>query len=72
MGKWVLTLLCLMPAPLWACAVCGFGNDKTRSAYIATTGLLSLVPLLMIFGGGTFLYRKLKQSERDSEQNSNH
>lgn len=33
-----------------ACPVCGFGQDKARGAFIATTALLTFLPLGMIGG----------------------
>jgi len=31
-----------------ACPVCGFGQDGTQFAFIFTTGLLTVLPLIMI------------------------
>jgi hypothetical protein len=43
-----LTLALPRVAP--ACAVCFSGRDETRSAYVFTTVLLSLLPLLLVGG----------------------
>ena len=34
--------------PAYSCAVCFSANDKSREAYLFTTGLLSAMPLLII------------------------
>jgi len=45
-----------------ACSVCGFGEDGSRWAFIFTTGLMTLVPLLMLGGGIYFVYKKSKKA----------
>jgi hypothetical protein len=34
----------------FACPVCGFGQDKARGAFIATTAIMTFLPLTMIGG----------------------
>ena len=41
-----------------ACSVCGFGKEGARSAFLFTTALLSVVPLLFIGGLCYYLFRK--------------
>jgi len=51
-----------------ACAVCFAGqNDETRGAFLATTGLLSALPLVMIGSLIWWLHRRSRQirDERD-------
>lgn len=46
----------LAPAAARACAVCGAG-DPSRTSFLWTTVLLSLLPLGMFAGGLWFLWR---------------
>lgn len=55
-----------MPALVLACAVCGAGQDSTEWAYLAMTGVVSLLPLAMIGGVCVWLYRASKA--RDAEE----
>ncbi len=50
------TLPLLITEQVLACSACGFGEDETTIVYLATTGLLSFVPLIFI--GGIFFYIK--------------
>ena len=54
----VFTFVGMLPAMAAACPVCGFGEDSSRTAYIATTVFLSVLPLALI-GGGIFAIRRL-------------
>ena len=56
----VLTSLSLQK--LYACAACGFGPDETRWAFIATTAILTFVPLVLIAGAVWFLRRKIDKN----------
>lgn len=49
----------------FGCAVCGFGDDGTREAFLATTALLTFVPLVMIGSGVFYLSRVAKRAERE-------
>ncbi len=60
----VALLPALVPEALFACAACGFGEDESRSAYIATTVALSLLPLSLIGGFALYLRRKLRRRGR--------
>jgi len=53
----------LLPRAALACAVCGFGEDQSRIAYIATTALLSALPigLLAVL---LFVLRRATRSQR--------
>ena len=47
----------------WACPACGgAGSEESRAAYIATTVVLSLLPLSMIFGCAYWLRRQTRSS----------
>tara|TARA_B100000902_G_C26872312_1_gene698328 strand:- start:249 stop:479 length:231 start_codon:yes stop_codon:yes gene_type:complete len=55
----------------YSCAVCGFGDDPAREAFILTTGILTAVPLLFI-GGLIFLLRKkIRQAKNEEAQQPN-
>ena len=47
----------LYPADSWACTVCGIG-ERSRIAYLGTTALLSLVPLVFVGGLCYYLFRR--------------
>lgn len=42
-----------------ACPACSPGDDETRGVYVATTVILSALPLVMIVLGGLLLRRAL-------------
>lgn len=45
------------PAPVLACAVCFAGEERTRTAFLATTIALSVLPFLLV-GGVAWLLRR--------------
>jgi hypothetical protein len=52
------------PAPgALACAVCGFGEDKSSQTFLYSTMVLSLVPLGLIGGILYWLYRSTRRRE---------
>jgi len=53
----VLALLAL-PGAAHACAVCGAAVDRSKSAFLGTTILLSLLPLAMIGAGLWWIARQ--------------
>lgn len=60
---WILAtafVLLLLAEPAFACAVCFDANDQTRSAFLGTTALLSLLPLGMMGGFGLWMYRRVR------------
>lgn len=59
-----------MSALVLACSVCGAGQEGTEWAYLAMTGIVSLLPLAMIGGVALWLYRASKQ--RDAEDAQHH
>lgn len=50
--------LTLCSLPTWACTVCGVGQQGTEWAYVAMTGVLSLLPLALLGGIAFWLYRR--------------
>ena len=47
-------------SPLIACAVCGVGKEESRLAFILTTGILTITPLIMLVGGAYYVYGRYK------------
>ena len=57
----VAVLVVASPGLAWACAVCGAGrNEGSRQAFIWTTGLLSVLPPLMVGGLVWWLVRRAR------------
>lgn len=64
--NWILAICFVslwQPLPLFACAVCGFGLDETRDAFVFSTILLSLVPVLLMGALVGYLWWKSRNSE---------
>lgn len=59
-----LAVAWLWPGAALACAVCGFGEDQSRIAYIATTALLSALPIALLAGLLIFLRRATRAEKR--------
>ena len=60
--------LWLAPKMAVACAVCFTGReDETRIAFIATTGILSALPILLIGSLVWWLRRRARQIQDESE-----
>ena len=55
----------LLPEAAHACPVCFDSRDENRQAFLATTVLLSLLPLGMVGGVGFWMRRRVGQMERD-------
>ena len=58
-----VALLAAFPDFLHACPVCFDRDDEARLAFLATTGLLSLLPLGMVAGVGAWLRRRVRSAE---------
>ncbi len=62
----------LSPGVAVACPVCFDANDEARIVYLATTGLLTLLPLGMVAGVGSWIRRKYRdESGSETEKNPN-
>ena len=60
----VATLVLVSPKLASACAVCGAGRDEgARQAFLWTTGLLSVLPPLMVGGLVWWLVRRARAPE---------
>lgn len=45
----------------FACAVCGFGEDESRGAFLLTTGLLTFIPLIFMGSVVGYLFWRARQ-----------
>ena len=74
-GFGVALLVLFLPRLSWACAVCngaGGFSEETRTAFIITTALLSLLPLAMIGGFLIWLSRRSRQLELAHSSHTDH
>lgn len=55
--------LAALPDVVHACPVCFDRDDEARIAFLATTGLLTLLPLGMVAGVGTWLRKRAGRGE---------
>jgi len=59
-----LAVAWLWPAAALACAVCGFGEDQSRIAYLAPTALLSALPIALLAVPPIFFRRATRAARR--------
>lgn len=64
----VLGLLATFPDVALACPVCFDRDDEARIAFLATTGLLTLVPLGLVAGTGIWLRRRAREIAEEEER----
>ena len=57
-----VTLL-LMMTPALACPVCFSAEEESRTAFLLTTGFLSVMPWLIVGGGILWYKRRLRELE---------
>lgn len=62
---WTVLLLLFCAEVAFACPVCGFGQDKARGAFIATTAIMTFLPLTMIGGLIVWLRQRSFRATRD-------
>jgi hypothetical protein len=60
-----LLLTLLLSEVAFACPVCGFGQDKARGAFIATTTIMTFLPLTLIGGLIVWLRQRSVRATRD-------
>ena len=53
--------LATLPEAALACPVCFDRDDEARIAFLATTGLLTLLPLGLVAGLGVWLRRRARR-----------
>ena len=64
-----LGLLATFPDVAHACPVCFDRDDEARIAFLATTGLLTLLPLGLVLGTGMWLRRRARElAEEEREE----
>ncbi len=63
-----LGLLATFPDVAHACPVCFDRDDEARIAFLATTGLLTLLPLGLVVGTGLWLRRRAREIAEEEEQ----
>ena len=51
-----------LPAAANACAVCFSGSEETLEAFYVTTIFLTLLPVVMLFSIGYWIYRKHRKT----------
>ena len=62
-GLALFALVLALPGVSEACAVCFSGREETRLAFIGTTVLLTLMPMLLVGGAVYFLRRRYRELE---------
>lgn len=63
-----LVVLAAFPEVVHACPVCFDRDDEARIAFLATTGLLTLVPLGLVAGTGLWLRRRAREIAEEEER----
>jgi hypothetical protein len=64
-------LLLVAPEAAQACSVCSAAEtDSVREAFLVTTVLLSVLPLLLVGGFAWWLRRRVRELEADPQQSS--
>lgn len=61
----VLVVTAAFPEAAHACPVCFDRDDEARIAFLATTGLLTLLPLGLVVGTGAWLRRRARELRGD-------
>lgn len=57
----VLAATAATPEAAYACPVCFDRDDEARIVFLATTGLLTLLPLGLVVGTGAWLRRRARE-----------
>ena len=66
-GAAALAVGVAFPEALHACPVCFDRDDEARIAFLATTGLLTLLPLGLVVGTGVWLRRRARAMREGAE-----
>jgi len=62
-GVAAVALIAGLPDVAYACPVCFDRDDEARLAFLATTGLLTLLPLGLVAGTGWWLRKRAREVE---------
>ena len=68
----VLAVTAATPEAAHACPVCFDRDDEARLAFLATTGLLTLLPLGLVAGTGAWLRRRAREVRGDEGGGDGH
>lgn len=60
-----LVFLAILPAAAAACAVCFDTTAENRMAFMQTTVLLSLLPLVMVGGAGAWIRKRARELAKE-------
>ena len=63
-----LVAVAAFPDVAHACPVCFDRDDEARLAFLATTGLLTVLPLGMVAGTGWWLRKRVRAAEAEREE----
>jgi hypothetical protein len=63
-----LALMLALPRIAPACSVCFSGRDESRTAYVLTTVLLSLLPLALVGGFLLWMRARSRALEREAQR----
>ncbi|MCE2456044.1 MAG: hypothetical protein J4G12_09585 [Gemmatimonadetes bacterium] len=53
-------MFAVLPETAFACPVCFDANEENRMAFLATTGLLTLLPLGLVAGVGIWIRKRAR------------
>ncbi len=63
-----LVATAVFPDVAHACPVCFDRDDEARLAFLATTGLLTVLPLGLVAGTGWWLRKRVREVEAQAER----
>ena len=58
LSTWIFALFLIVPQSVMACAVCFGGEDDNRQAFIDTTVILTVAPLIIV---GLFIWMLIRR-----------
>jgi len=64
----VAVLFAVVPETAAACPVCFDSSEENRLAFLATTALLSLLPLGMVGGAGLWIRKKVRERDENGSE----
>lgn len=63
----VLLTVWLLPEVAHACPVCGQALEQSRVAFIISTALMTLLPLVVLGSTGYWVVRRIKRREAEDD-----
>ncbi|MCY4398108.1 MAG: hypothetical protein OXE96_02030 [Gemmatimonadetes bacterium] len=67
-GVIALVAMAVFPDVAHACPVCFDRDDEARIAFLATTGLLTVLPLGLVAGTGWWLRKRVREVEAKADR----